>query len=159
MPNMPVHYGLLTLLVVSSTCYASSSQFSFVPNTFPNISACVNQLPTFSCENTTTITNTCCSPTPGGLVLQTQFWNTYTGFERQGQLLPKNSWTIHGLWPDNCDGCVSTSCTRYAVSESSCLDPVDRTSNIATCLDNTTRILRLRSSQMVPSYHHTTVLG
>lgn len=36
--------------------------------------------------------------------LSTQFWDTYTGFESEGQLLPKNSWTLHGLWPDFCDG-------------------------------------------------------
>jgi hypothetical protein len=57
----------------------------------------------FSCENKTAIQNTCYSPTPGSLVLQTQFWETYTGLEYDGQLLHKNSWTIHGLWPDNCD--------------------------------------------------------
>ena len=74
------------------------------PVDYANVTSCVN-VPTFySCENTTVIENTCCSPTPGGLVLQTQFWDTYTGYERKGQLLPKGSWTIHGLWPDNCDG-------------------------------------------------------
>ncbi|KAF7365959.1 Ribonuclease Le37 [Mycena venus] len=42
-------------------------------------------------------TNTCCFETPGGLLLQTQFWDTSpsTG--------PSNSWTIHGLWPDECN--------------------------------------------------------
>ena len=41
-----------------------------------------------------------------GLILQTQFWDTHTGLKDQGQLLPKDSWGIHGLWPDFCDGCV-----------------------------------------------------
>ncbi|KAJ7193812.1 ribonuclease [Mycena pura] len=48
--------------------------------------------------------NTCCFETPGGLLLQTQFWDSSpsTG--------PTNSWTIHGLWPDNCDGTFSENC-------------------------------------------------
>lgn len=46
----------------------------------------------------------CCFEAPGGLLLQTQFWDTNpsTG--------PSNSWTIHGLWPDNCDGTFSENC-------------------------------------------------
>ncbi|KAI0014387.1 ribonuclease T2 family protein [Xylariaceae sp. FL0662B] len=45
------------------------------------------------------LVDTCCVETFGGLILQTQFWNTYTGLESEGQLLPRDSWTIHGLWP------------------------------------------------------------
>ncbi|KAF7318650.1 RNase Gf29 [Mycena chlorophos] len=39
----------------------------------------------------------CCLESHGGLLLQTQFWDTdpATG--------PSDSWTIHGLWPDDCD--------------------------------------------------------
>ncbi|KZT43858.1 ribonuclease T2 [Sistotremastrum suecicum HHB10207 ss-3] len=49
-----------------------------------------------SCTNTTA-QNTCCFESPGGHLLQVQFWDTNpsTG--------PTNSWTIHGLWPDHCD--------------------------------------------------------
>jgi ribonuclease T2 len=82
--------------------------------------ACTN--PVLSCHNTTSIANTCCFNSPGGQLLQTQFWDTSpsTG--------PSNSWTIHGLWyvtappdrppaspsnvprPDHCDGTFSASC-------------------------------------------------
>lgn len=45
-----------------------------------------------SCSSGATTTNYCCFNYPGGLFLQTQFWDTNppTG--------PSDSWTIHGLW-------------------------------------------------------------
>lgn len=55
-------------------------------------------------------TDTCCTETFGGLVLATQFWDTYTRYEEEGQLLPKDSWTIHGLWPDFCNGSYTQYC-------------------------------------------------
>lgn len=57
-----------------------------------------------SCHNTTRQTDLCCFESPGGLLLQTQFWDTNpsTG--------PTDSWTIHGLWPDNCDGTFEENC-------------------------------------------------
>lgn len=128
------------------------SLFSAVPNTFPDFKACASQESTFSCENTTVIENTCCSPTPGGLVLQTQFWSTYTGLEKKGQKLPKGSWTIHGLWPDNCDGCVTVSAAIHFDG----IDArwADRTNSTATCRGNTTQLRRLRNCPMGPLFQH-----
>lgn len=44
-----------------------------------------------SCHNTTAV-DTCCLNYPGGLILQTQFWDT------NPPVGPSDSWTIHGLW-------------------------------------------------------------
>ncbi|KAF7904069.1 hypothetical protein EAF00_001403 [Botryotinia globosa] len=58
--------------------------------------------PALSCSGSST--NTCCFNTPGGQMVQTQFWdsNPSTG--------PSDSWTIHGLWPDHCDGTYDSNC-------------------------------------------------
>ncbi|KAI0783293.1 ribonuclease T2 [Abortiporus biennis] len=73
-------------------------------NLFKRISSGCSTSGSASCHNTTKQTDLCCFESPGGLLLQTQFWDTNptTG--------PSNSWTIHGLWPDNCDGTFSENC-------------------------------------------------
>jgi len=68
------------------------------------------------------VTDLCCFEAPGGVLIQTQFWDTnpVTG--------PDNSWTIHGLWPDNCDGTFSENC-----------DPSRDYTNIGDILNNAGR--------------------
>lgn len=46
--------------------------------------------PQLSCHNTSAVEDLCCFNSPGGSLLQTQFWDTnpVTG--------PDDSWTIHG---------------------------------------------------------------
>ncbi|KAI4739115.1 ribonuclease T2 [Aureobasidium sp. EXF-12298] len=62
-----------------------------------------------SAANPNTV-DSCCAETYGGLFLSTQFWDTYTGLEAEGQLLPADQWTLHGLWPDFCNGSYTQYC-------------------------------------------------
>ncbi|KAL8886545.1 MAG: hypothetical protein Q9215_005767 [Flavoplaca cf. flavocitrina] len=69
--------------------------------------ALTSSLPAALLASTTVLAaDTCCFNAPGGLLLLTQFWDTNppTG--------PDDSWTVHGLWPDNCDGTYEQYCDK-----------------------------------------------
>lgn len=61
---------------------------------------CALQEPVLSCTSRAQpdLVDTCCVETFGGLVMLTQLWNTYTGFESEGQRLPKDTWGLHGTF-------------------------------------------------------------
>jgi hypothetical protein len=64
----------LALLSLGAVAGATSlSGLLSLPNTYPDLTACAHTPSFYSCENTTAVANSCCSPTPGGLVLQTQY--------------------------------------------------------------------------------------
>ncbi|KAF2705322.1 ribonuclease T2 [Pleomassaria siparia CBS 279.74] len=72
---------------------------------------CLLQQPLLSCPpQDPSKVDSCCIETFGGLFLTTQLWSTYTGGEEQGQVLPTDSWTLHGLWPDFCNGSYTQYC-------------------------------------------------
>lgn len=71
-------------------------------NDFGTPQSCSN--PQTSCQNSSAVSDLCCFVAPGGSLLQVQLWDTdpVTG--------PADSWTIHGLWPDKCNGDYSENC-------------------------------------------------
>jgi ribonuclease T2 len=72
---------------------------------------CLLQKPLLSCPpQDPSKVDSCCVETFGGLVLSTQFWSIYTGREDEGQVLPSDTWSLHGLWPDFCNGSYTQYC-------------------------------------------------
>ncbi|KAI0118958.1 ribonuclease T2 [Daldinia grandis] len=57
-----------------------------------------------SCHNTSA-TDSCCFIHPGGRLLLTQFWD-----EKAHVGGSEEDWTLHGLWPDLCDGSYDQFC-------------------------------------------------
>ncbi|KAL4249529.1 RNase T2 family protein [Abortiporus biennis] len=99
-----------------------------------NILNDINPFVPLSCHNTTVQSNTCCFNAPGGHFLQTQFWDYNSPVDFAG---PNNSWTIHGLWPDHCDGTFDQFCA-----------PGREVSNI-------TQILQQHGENEILDYMHT----
>ncbi|KAH8104414.1 ribonuclease T2 [Phellopilus nigrolimitatus] len=58
--------------------------------------------PVLSCSAQATETDTCCVVNPGGVLVHTQFWDLDVG--------EADSWGIHGLWPDKCNGQYYENC-------------------------------------------------
>ncbi|RDL36469.1 uncharacterized protein BP5553_05821 [Venustampulla echinocandica] len=100
-----------TALTVSQVLLGVS-QASLYPGQSNLNHTCQLQTPFLSCSTQAhpDLTDSCCTETYGGLVMSTQFWDTYTGLESEGQVLPKDAWTLHGLWPDFCNGSFTQYC-------------------------------------------------
>ncbi|KAK2754032.1 ribonuclease T2-like [Arachnomyces sp. PD_36] len=69
-----------------------------------SLATCPN--PQLSCQSDFTSQDTCCFNYPGGQFLQTQFWDAEPAYG------PDDHWTIHGLWPNHCDGTFDQNCDR-----------------------------------------------
>lgn len=98
--SMPSLYNSLRTLSNVALAQFAVSPYATILGGSPPV--CTN--PQISCQNSTAVQDTCCFNAPGGQLLQTQFWDYSppTG--------PTNSWTIHGLWPDHCDGTYDANC-------------------------------------------------
>lgn len=99
--------GAIVTLGLAQTAVAG-----LYPGVTPYNHSCALSNPVLSCSKQANPdkADTCCVETYGGLLLQTQFWSVFTAREEEGQLLPKSSWSIHGLWPDFCDGSYTQYC-------------------------------------------------
>lgn len=91
-------------LVLSLLAGEASAMFLPIPlaKIFDN-HECPIDIP-LSCSNKTEVTNSCCFEYPGGILLQTQFWDYYP------PIGPSDMFTLHGLWPDKCDGSYEQFC-------------------------------------------------
>ncbi|KAH8909153.1 ribonuclease T2 family protein [Coniochaeta sp. PMI_546] len=103
------HASTLTLQLTLAQGSNSQALLDVPAPLFPPLSGSV-QCPIdgpMSCHNSTPIAgDNCCFVYPGGRMLLTQFWDAE--IHAGGS---DTDWTIHGLWPDLCDGTYDAFCS------------------------------------------------
>ncbi|EME82494.1 uncharacterized protein MYCFIDRAFT_189121 [Pseudocercospora fijiensis CIRAD86] len=93
--------------VVLTAASAFTAHAALYPKTGTSNHTCVLDPAYLSCSakaNPADV-DTCCVETYGGLLLATQFWDVWAD-----KPLPENTWTLHGLWPDFCNGSYTQYC-------------------------------------------------
>lgn len=104
----------LSALVAATAALGATAQSGYgtLPYDFitPYNHTCIFDRPELSCVNggNTSLSpkevDSCCIETFGGLILSTEFWTWYSDVPENEGKFPQDSWTIHGLWPDFCNG-------------------------------------------------------
>lgn len=88
---------VLALMAAGSDAFSISNWMDTNQFVFQTVPLCPVDLP-LTCLNSTPIENSCCFESPGGLFAQTQFW------DYKPAVGASDKFTLHGLWPDKCDG-------------------------------------------------------
>ncbi|KAK8195181.1 putative ribonuclease T2 [Phyllosticta capitalensis] len=89
-------------LILAVAAYLSLSAATLhAPRTSSTCSK--HDLSVLSCSAESLTTDTCCVESPGGLLLLTQLYSATAGG-------PEDTWTLHGMWNDYCNGSYPASC-------------------------------------------------
>ncbi|KAI5365030.1 Putative ribonuclease T2 [Septoria linicola] len=94
-----------TLLIAATAALANATPYELSTDNH----TCVLEPAYRSCSakaNSASV-DSCCVEKYGGLVLLTQFWDVYAD-----KPLPENTFTLHGLWPDYCNGSYGQYCDK-----------------------------------------------
>ncbi|KAL1621778.1 Ribonuclease T2 precursor (RNase T2) [Diplodia seriata] len=92
---------LVPRLILGAAAYLSLAAASL--HSPPSGNCSRHDLSVLSCSPESLTTDACCVESPGGLLLLTQLYSKTAGG-------PENTWTMHGLWNDYCNGSYPSAC-------------------------------------------------
>ncbi|KAG5365097.1 Ribonuclease T2-like protein [Yarrowia sp. C11] len=95
----------VSALVCPYTKREAVAAFTSPPLSSADHKSCPADTPV-SCSSGAGSADLCCTESPGGVLVLTQFWDWTPAIG------PDDLFTLHGLWPDNCDGSYAQFCDK-----------------------------------------------